>query len=206
MDGGVTMGRPLRIVLRRQAARIAIQSRSVSRSRFCRRSNILPMSSAVQWRVRSRNFSLQLVPVERLLRRALEAGHRPPQHAAILQRDRDGCGKRRRAVVVDRNGHPLAQRPDPRVAQRRFVEGARVARVADMGERDAERDAVLRHHDVGGRGDVVDSRHLVVAGDVDRGDVGAVIAVLGPQIRIACTEVCAVMWQGKRLSMIERVA
>src|SRR5882757_9650383 len=71
----------------------------------------------------------ELVPVERLLRCAFEPGHRPPQHAAILQRDRDGCGKRRRAVVVDRNGHPLAQRPDSRVAQRRFVEGAGVARV-----------------------------------------------------------------------------
>ena len=35
----------------------------------------------------------------------------------------------------------------------------------------SERDAVLRHHDVSGVGKVVDARHLVVAGDVDGGDI-----------------------------------
>src|SRR5256885_11228610 len=39
-----------------------------------------------------------------------------------------------------------------------------------------------RHHDVGGGGDVVDARHLVGAGDVDRGDVGAGLAELGAQV------------------------
>ena len=51
-----------------------------------------------------------------------------------------------------------------------------------MRQRHAERQRILRHHQVGRRGDVVDRRHLLVAGDVDRGDVGRVVAVLAPQI------------------------
>src|SRR6266436_8148536 len=52
-----------------------------------------------------------------------------------------------------------------------------------MSERDAEGEAVLRHHDVGRGGDVVHPRPLFAAADVDRHDISSRIAVLGAQIQ-----------------------
>src|SRR5262249_60762611 len=103
-------------------------------------------------------------------------------HAAVLGRYGDGCGQRGRAVLGDRYRHTFGERADLRFTQRAFIERPRIPRIADMGERDAEWDAVLRHHDVGGRGDGVDPRHLVVAGDVDGSDIRGRIAVLVTQI------------------------
>ena len=52
-----------------------------------------------------------------------------------------------------------------------------------MRERHAERDGILRHHDIGRRADIVDRRHLVVAFDPDPGDVVGGIAVFGAQLQ-----------------------
>src|SRR5262249_32883510 len=128
-------------------------------------------------------FLAQLALIEWLLRRALEARDAAREHASVFERDRDRCGQRGRVVLGDRDRHTFGERADLWLAQRAFVEGPRIPRIADMGERDAERDAVLRHHDVGGQGNVVDPRHLVVAFDVDRGDIRGRIAVLGTQIQ-----------------------
>src|SRR5262245_7248691 len=127
----------------------------------------------------SQEFLTQLALIERLARRAFKVGDGAREHAAVFERDRDDCGQRGRAVLGDRDRHAFGKRADLRVPQRAFVEGARIARIADMGERDTERDAVLRHHDVGGCGNVIDPRHLIVAGDVDGGDIRRRIAVLG---------------------------
>src|SRR5262249_19113610 len=83
----------------------------------------------------------------------------------------------------DRYRHTFGERADLRLTQRAFVERPRIPRVADMGQRDAEWDAVLRHHDVGGRGDVVYPRHLVFAGDVGGGRIFRRIAMIGTQIQ-----------------------
>src|SRR5262245_58431873 len=109
----------------------------------------------------------------------MRRGDAAREHAAVFERDGDDCGQRGRAILGDGDGHALGDGADLRLAQRTFVEGARIVRIADVGERDAERDAVLRHHDVGGGGNVVDPRHLVVAGDVDGGDIRGRIAMLG---------------------------
>ena len=170
-------------VHRPHCAPTLIQSRSACCSRCCSRSNIAPISSAPQWRVSIRNFSRNSsrssgcsgVP----LKSATERLSARPFFNVTVTFAASGVG----AILGDGDGHALGQRPDQWIPQRRFIEGARIARVAGMRKRHAEWDRVLRHHDVGRGGDVVDSRHLVVAGDVDRGDIVAAIAVLGAQIQ-----------------------
>ncbi len=129
-------------------------------------------------------FLAHLGAVERLFRRALEAFDAAGERAAVVERHGD---RRDDAVAVlglvrDRNRHALRQRADRRIVERFGVERGRIARVAVMRQRHAERQRILRHHQVGRRGDVVDRRHLLVAGDMDRGDVGRIVAVLAAQI------------------------
>ena len=75
-----------------------------------------------------------------------------------------------------------AERADLRVAECGLVKGFGVARLAVERERDAERNAVLRQHQIGGLQDVVALDHALRAGDGDRLDFRAVKAVLGLQI------------------------
>jgi hypothetical protein len=70
-------------------------------------------------------FLAQFAPIERLLGRALEVGDAAREHAAVVERDRDGRGQRGRAVLGDRDRQVLGERADLRLAQRAFVEGTR---------------------------------------------------------------------------------
>src|SRR5882762_1041447 len=84
----------------------------------------------------------QLGVIERLLRRSLEVGDRAGEHASVVESDGDGRGKRGRTLLGDGNRYARRERADLRVAQGRLVEGAWVARIADMRQRDAERDRI----------------------------------------------------------------
>src|SRR5262249_14331309 len=90
-------------------------------------------------------FLAQVTSIERLFRRALEGSDAAREHAAVFERDRDLRGQRGRVVLRDRYRHTFGERADLRLTQRAFVERPRIPRVADMGQRDAEWDAVLRH-------------------------------------------------------------
>src|SRR5262249_47387861 len=74
---------------------------------------------------------------------------RARKHAPVFERNCDMRPQRRRTVLGDRDAHTLGQRAALRLAQGALVERTRIARIADMRESDAERDDVLRHHDVG---------------------------------------------------------
>src|SRR5262249_23242086 len=128
-------------------------------------------------------FLPQLAAVERLIRRALELRYGTFEHAPVVQCDPDIGGERRGALLGNADAHTPGERSDPRIAQRALVERARVARIAAMRQRNAKRNAVLRHHDVGRGGGVVHPRHLLAAADVDGGDIARAIAVLGAQIQ-----------------------
>jgi hypothetical protein len=76
----------------------------------------------------------------------------------------------------------LAQGPDPRIVDGAFIEGSRVLRIAEEGERDWKRHAVLGDHRILGFRDVVPVEHLMMAFDVDRVDIVCGKDVLGLQV------------------------
>src|SRR5262249_22792823 len=67
------------------------------------------------------------------------------------------------------------------IGERRLVPGFGVTRLAAKRQRDGERDAVLREHQVGGLQDVVALDHAFGAGDGDRLNLGAGKTDLGLQ-------------------------
>ena len=115
-----------------------------------------PMSLPVQWRVSSRNFSRSSAPSSGCsgvpLKPATERVSTRPSFKVTVTTAASGVGRSLPTVMVTRS----RERADLRIVQRALVEGAGIARIAEMRERHAERDAVLRHHDVGRRRDVVD--------------------------------------------------
>ena len=156
------------------AASTLIQSRLRSSSMFCSRSNSRAIAVRSQWRVSSRNFSrisarssgCSGVPLKLSTRRV---SARPSLSVTVtVEAMLWPCLASSATEIVTRWA-------SARIAgslNDLGVERGRIARVAVMRQRHAERQRILRHHQVGRRGDVVDRRHLLVAGDVDRGDVG----------------------------------
>jgi len=92
----------------------------------------------------------------------------------------------RHAAMLDfRPGHQLdamAESTDLRVGQCRLVPGFGIARLAAERQRDRERDAVLRQHQIGRLRNVVALDHPRGAGDADGLDLGAGKAVFGLQV------------------------
>ena len=76
----------------------------------------------------------------------------------------------------------MAECPDLRVGQCRLVPRSRVASLAAKRQRNRERDAVLRQHQIGGLRNVVALDHSRGGGDGNRLDFGAGKAVLGLQV------------------------
>ena len=102
--------------------------------------------------------------------------------APVGERDRDRA--RHPAMPSARLRHQpdaAAERADLWVAECRLVEGFGVARLAVEGQCHAERNAVLRQHQIGGLQDVVALDHALRTGDGDRLDIAAE-AVRGLQI------------------------
>ncbi len=85
-------------------------------------------------------------------------------------------------VLLRHQPDAAAERADRRVGQRRLVIGFGVARLAVERQRDAERNAVLRQHQIGGLQNVVALDHALVAGERDRLDLRAGKAVLGLEV------------------------
>ena len=83
--------------------------------------------------------------------------------APVGERDRDRCSPSRRALPPGSGTSRTRrhERADLRVGERGLVTGFGIARLAAERQRDAERDAVLRQHQIGGLQDVVALDHAL---------------------------------------------
>ncbi|MEJ0070551.1 MAG: hypothetical protein WDO24_19660 [Pseudomonadota bacterium] len=103
-------------------------------------------------------------------------------------------------VVVAQPRRPhrdaAAQIAHQRILQGCLAEASRIARVAGQRDRDAERNAVLREHQIGGCREGVHLGHLGGAFDHDRADIPGRKPCSWRSAIAAVTGVWAVMWQG----------